>query len=188
MMLRVNGQWGRRLHLAIILLSIAGLSYLLWQGLKANPNYQPPLHKLKALPDFSLPNALCPEQLITPMAWQGQPALIHIWASWCQSCIAEHKMVQQIHQAYDWPIYGVVYQDDMQMVQQWLAHQGNPYQSLVADEQGSLVVALGTLATPEWLVLDAKGVIHLRHLGPLTEKKFKQQFLPLLQHLKQEHL
>ena len=147
-----------------------------------HPESLPSARLNQPLPAFSMPELNNPEQLITATNLTGQPALINIWATWCPSCYAEHRYLNQLAEQ-GVPIYGVNYKDNPAAARQWLQQYGDPYRLNILDQYGRLGLDLGVTGAPETYVIDRTGIIRLRHQGPLDERVWEESFAPLWQQL-----
>lgn len=150
------------------------------KGLKLNPNFLPSQMIQKPFPEFQLRSIEPHSTLKHKQDILGQPALVHIWATWCQICLHEHDDLMAIRQKWQPNMYGVNYKDDPTKVTKWFAAQGQPYDFTLDDRTGSLGVDLGVYGTPETYVIDAQGIILARHVGPISLALFERDFLPLL--------
>ena len=52
----------------------------------------------------------------------------------------------------------------------WLRRWGDPYTLAGSDPNSKAAIALGVTGTPETFIVDEKGVIRYKHVGPLTSK------------------
>lgn len=153
------------------------------KGLTLNPSFLPSQMLDKPFPDFQLRTIEKIESQSTLKYKKdilGQPALVHIWATWCQICLQEHDDLMAIKQKWQPRIYGVNYKDNPTKVAKWLGEKGKPFDFTLDDRTGSLGVDLGVYGTPETYVIDGQGVILARHVGPISLDFFEQKFLPLL--------
>ena len=57
---------------------------------------------------------------------------------------------------------------------QWLKKLGNPYSDVAIDKKGKIAIDWGVYGIPETFVLNTKGIIKFRHVGPVTNKVYKQ--------------
>ncbi len=145
------------------------LAVLLGVGLKLDPHTLPSVLIDKPVPEFSLPSLADESVMLTPKNLnQGKPYLLNVWATWCPSCKHEHPFLLKLAQM-GIPIYGVNYQDDVKAANDLLVRSGNPYIANVADVHGSLILSLGVTGAPETFVVDANGVIKMKHIGVLDQ-------------------
>lgn len=177
--------FSRRSMLALCAIFVV-LIFILWKGLHFNAQHLPSLMGEKKVPQFTLPSITDPLKIITEEDLKGQPALLHIWATWCSVCLQEHSELLTIAKKYPYPIYGMSYKDDFDAVSQWLNSQGNPFKITFLDEKGHLGFELGLYGTPETFIVDASGIIRYRHVGMLTIETFEKQMLPQLKNLSNE--
>jgi cytochrome c biogenesis protein CcmG/thiol:disulfide interchange protein DsbE len=122
----------------------------------------------QAMPTFS-GHRTVDQQAINNETFKGKPYLVNVWASWCSSCVMEHQRWMAYSKAKHIPLIGVVYNDEMTKAQNWLAQQGNPYDGLISDPKGRLVIDLGVYGTPETLLVDGSGIIRKRFIGPISQ-------------------
>ena len=66
----------------------------------------------------------------------------------------------------------------------WLARLGNPYDASLFDGDGRVGIDFGVYGVPETFVIDSKGVVRLKHIGPLTPEVIRDRIEPLLESLK----
>ena len=113
-----------------------------------------------------------------------EPAVINFWASWCVACREEHPLLEQM--SVDLQVFGVNHLDDRDDALRWLDYFGDPYVSSIFDAQGRIGEVLDVEALPVSLVIDAAGVIHYRHLGPLDKKTVETIIQPLVENLRRK--
>lgn len=157
-----------RLLLLLPFLLASALALLYWRGLTFDPNQAPSRLLAKPLPVFTLPNLFNAEQLLQSRDIQG-PALINIWASWCEACRREHAQLLRISRDYGVRVYGIDYQDDSEAARAWLTAQGNPFEWVMLDGASVVAGTLDVFSVPQTYVIDAKGVVRYRHVGEVTQ-------------------
>ena len=159
------------------------LVVLLGVGLTLNPREVPSPLIGKSAPEFSLAQLRFPDQALTRASMAGAPALVNYWATWCVGCREEHPLLMRIANQGGVALYGVNYKDDRQQALAWLSTHGDPYTASGMDPEGATGIDFGVYGLPETFVLDAQGRIAYKHIGPLTEKAWNEQMLPVLQRL-----
>ena len=82
--------------------------------------------------------------------------------------------------------YGLNYKDDIIQAKIYLRDFGDPFASTAVDESGRVSIDWGVYGAPETFIIDKKGIIRHKHIGPLTNKDLDKQILPLIQQLKNE--
>ena len=78
---------------------------------------------------------------------------------------------------------GLNYKDAREDALPWLARNGNPYQLSVYDAAGRIAIDYGVYGVPETYVIDRKGVIRYKHIGPLTPEVAQKKLVPLVKEL-----
>jgi cytochrome c biogenesis protein CcmG/thiol:disulfide interchange protein DsbE len=145
------------------------LVVLLAVGLTLNPRLVPSPLIGKAVPAFELP-LLDGEGVFSEQDLKGQMTLLNVWASWCYACRQEHEVVKQLARS-GLRVVGFNYKDKKQDAQQWLRQLGNPYQVVVADEDGRAAIDWGVYGAPETFLIDAQGIIRHKVIGPVSDQK-----------------
>lgn len=139
----------------------------------------------KPVPEFSIATVEDQSQTLSHTDLKGEVSLVNIWASWCVSCRAEHKLLNEIA-SQGVKIYGINYKDELTDARRWLAAFGNPYVKSAHDITGRAGIDWGVYGTPETFVIDKNGKIRYKHTGPVYKKDMDKKILPLIKELKAE--
>ncbi len=67
--------------------------------------------------------------------------------------------------------------------QRWLANFGNPYDASLSDIDGRVGIDFGVYGVPETFIIDKRGVIRFKHIGPITPEVLRDKIEPLLKQL-----
>jgi cytochrome c biogenesis protein CcmG/thiol:disulfide interchange protein DsbE len=127
-----------------------------------------------AVPDLPLTDFPGGAADFDPETVEG-PYLLNFWASWCPPCIVEHPLLAELaNQGV--PIMGVVYKDEPEDANRFLANLGDPFAALAADEEGRAAFEIGVTGPPETFLVDADGVIRARWRGAITDRVWAQVF------------
>ncbi|MGD2074666.1 MAG: DsbE family thiol:disulfide interchange protein [Gammaproteobacteria bacterium] len=161
------------------------LAALLYKGLALNPREVPSPLVGKTAPEFALPELKNASRQVSHTDFQGKVSLLNVWATWCVSCRAEHPLLMELAQR-GVPIYGLDYKDSREDAQRWLTRFGDPYVANAFDADGRVGIDWGVYGTPETFVIDRRGMIRHKHIGPLTEDAIQHEILPLIEELKGE--
>lgn len=155
----------------------------LFYGLNLNPREVPSPLVGKPAPEFSLPRLHQPEQSFAPKEMAGKVWLLNVWASWCVACRDEHPLLVELSRHKIVPVVGLNYKDQREDALKWLQHFGDPYVMSVSDLDGRVGIDFGVYGVPETFVIDQKGTIRYKHIGPLREDALKEKILPLVERL-----
>ncbi len=156
-------------------------------GLKLDPSKVPSPLIDKPAPQFSLPDLHDREKLVdTAVLREHKVSLFNVWASWCVACRQEHPFLMELARSGDVPIYGLNYKDKRPDAINWLNRLGNPYTASAFDEEGRVGIDWGVYGVPETFVVDSKGVIRYKQIGPLTEQAWQETILPLINQIRAE--
>jgi cytochrome c biogenesis protein CcmG/thiol:disulfide interchange protein DsbE len=161
------------------------LAAFLLRGLWLNPREVPSPLIGKPAPQFTLPKLQADAQFASK-DMLGQVWIFNVWASWCTPCRAEHPLFNQLAAQKLVPIIGLNYKDTPQAAKRWLAELGDPYVFTVADNDGRVGIDYGVYGVPETFVIDKKGVIRHKHIGPVTPEAMQKKIIPLVRELQTE--
>jgi len=164
----------------------AAILLLLWRGLHLHPNQIPSPLIDKPAPTFSLPDLFDAHKKITNKDLAGQVVLVNVWATWCVSCAQEHNALLQLAQTEHVFFLGLNYKDDVAAAKKWLKQYGNPYKIVAVDLDGQAAIDWGVYGTPETFVLDKKGIIRYKQIGPIDTESWENILKPIIEKLRNE--
>jgi cytochrome c biogenesis protein CcmG, thiol:disulfide interchange protein DsbE len=170
----------------IPLIAFLGLLAFLAAGLQLNPREVPSPLVGKPAPEFSLVRLDAPLQLVSPEDMRGKVWLLNVWASWCASCRVEHPILVDLARRGVAPLVGLNYKDKREQGLAWLREHGDPYALSVVDAEGRIGMEYGVVGVPETFVIDRRGIIRLKHSGPVTAELVASTLLPLIGELQRE--
>jgi len=157
---------------------------LLAVGLGLNPREVPSPLIGKPAPAFELPLLHQPDKRFSQKDMLGRVWIMNVWASWCPPCLIEHPVVTQISRSGMAPLVGLNYKDARDEALPWLKRNGDPYRLSVYDAAGRIAIDYGVYGVPETYVIDQRGVIRYKHIGPLTPEVAQKKVAPLVQELR----
>jgi len=113
----------------------------------------------------------------------GQPSVVNFWASWCVPCADEAPLLVELQQ-HGITLYGVNYKDDPIAARRFLGRYGNPFVAVGTDAAGRGAIEWGVYGMPETFVLNGKGEIVFKHVGPISAESIVTKLLPALERAK----
>ena len=162
------------------------LVVLLAVGLRLNPREVPSPLIGKTAPPFELPLLSEPDKKFASKDRLGNVWILNVWASWCVACRDEHPVLLELAKSDAVPLYGLNYKDRREDGLRWLAAYGDPYRLSVVDPEGRIGIDYGVYGVPETYVIDKRGVIRYKQIGPVTREVLAQKILPLVGQLSRE--
>jgi cytochrome c biogenesis protein CcmG, thiol:disulfide interchange protein DsbE len=177
------------LRFALPLLLFAGLGYFLLKGLDKDPRVLPSVMIDKPVPALKLPvlrDAQATSEIWSADNMKGKVWLLNVWGSWCAACVTEHPLLNQLAASKTLPMIGLAWKDAPAAAQGWLDKYGNPFTTVILDQPGRAVIDLGVYGAPESFLIDKKGHIRFKQIGPFTAQNIEQNLLPLVQVLNKE--
>ena len=136
-------------------------------GLHHDPTVQPNALIGKPLPTQALPPLDGGQPVRISGALNGKPGLINVFGSWCGPCAIESPQLLKLQQA-GVRIVGVSWMDKPGDTQAFLQRVGNPF-GLVLAGTDETAVEFGITGAPETFVVDAKGMVVDKRVGPITD-------------------
>jgi cytochrome c biogenesis protein CcmG, thiol:disulfide interchange protein DsbE len=171
------------------LLPVVGFAVLtgfLYVGLSLDPREVPSPLIGKPAPAFDL-FALDNQKRVTPDTFRGQVWVLNVWASWCVSCREEHPLFVDLAKRGELKnLVGLNYKDQSAPAKRWLSDLGNPYVLSVVDAEGRVGIDYGVYGVPETFIIDKRGVIRYKQIGPVNTKAWLEKIKPLLNKLEAE--
>ncbi len=162
------------------------LAVFLLIGLTLNPRQVPSPLIDKPAPVFQLQQLHEPEKTMTSSDNLGKVWLLNVWASWCVACRDEHLLLVQLANSGIVPVYGLNYKDERDTAKQWLKQLGDPYTISIVDPDGRVGIDYGVYGVPETYVIDKKGIIRHKQIGPVTVDSLENKIIPLIIELQRQ--
>jgi len=169
----------------VLFFALAALFYeRLIEG--GNPAEVPSVLINKPVPVFNLPgiDGLTSARGAVPgfsdKDLHGAVSLVNVWGSWCLPCRDEHPVLIDLAKRDGIRIYGLDYKDAAKNARRFMDELGNPYVAVGADESGRVAIDWGVYGVPETFVVNAKGCITHKHVGPLSPQLVELKLLPAI--------
>ena len=161
----------------LVFLGLAGL--LLARLFSGDASVLPSALIGKPVPTFALVPVAGTDKpgLATADLRQGGVTLVNVFASWCVPCREEATQLRDL-QGRGVHIVGIAYKDKAENTRRFLNIVGDPYARIGADESGRTGIDFGVYGVPETYVVDGKGIIQAKIVGPLTDDNIKDTLLP----------
>lgn len=171
----------RAVLFALPLLALVALLSVFAFSINRDPGLVPSVLIDKPAPEFSLPAIA---DLGVPgfdtAALKGEVTVVNVFASWCVPCRAEHPILTALKNVSGVRLFGINQADAPENAKAFLDELGNPYDAVGADNDRRVSIDWGVYGVPETFVVDAKGVITFKHVGPLTPRAVEQEVLPAI--------
>ena len=111
----------------------------------------------------------------------GEVTVVNVFASWCIPCRDEHPLLEALKAETGVRLYGINQNDAPENARAFLAELGNPYDAVGADRDRRVSIDWGVYGVPETFVVDARGIITFKHVGPLTAAAVAEELIPALE-------
>lgn len=178
----------KNIRFTLPLLFLVMIIIFLWHGLPDHPkNISSPLLS-QAAPEFKLPHLSDNKEITSNDDFIGHVTLLNVWATWCHTCAEEHSFLLTLANSEELRMIGLNYKDNNESAKKWLAEKGNPYFYVAIDPSGETGTTWGVHSTPESFIIDKKGVIRYKHIGPMHAGVWEKTIKPLVIQLQNETL
>jgi len=157
---------------AVFFLILLVLFYLLI--IERNPTELPSALLNKNVPKFESESLLKEKRFISSEIFGKEIILVNFFSSWCKPCRDEHHYIKRFSNLKKIKVIGINYKDNFQKAITWLKDSGNPYSDIAVDIDGKIAIDWGVYGIPETFVINSKGIIKYRHVGPIDRKVFKK--------------
>ncbi len=111
----------------------------------------------------------------------GRVTVVNFWASWCAPCTDEHPLLTELGKRTGVPIYGVNYKDQAPNARRFLGRHGNPFAAVGTDTNGRNAIEWGVYGMPETFIVNGRGEIVYKHVGPITAESLEKKLLPVIE-------
>ena len=139
-----------------------------------NPSELPSTLLDKNVPKFETESLLKDEKFISSKEFGNEILLVNFFATWCKPCRDEHSYIKRFSNEKEIKVIGINYKDNPKKAIQWLKELGNPYTDVAVDKSGRIAIDWGVYGIPETFIVNSKGIIKYRHVGPVTKKIYKK--------------
>jgi len=156
--------------LFILILSI--FFYLLI--IERNPLELPSNLLNKNVPNFETESLLKNKNFVSSKEFGNEIVLVNFFATWCKPCRDEHVYIKRFAHEKEIRVIGINYKDNSDNAVDWLKNLGNPYSDIPIDRDGKIAIDWGVYGIPETFIINSKGIIKYRHVGPITKKIYKK--------------
>ncbi len=110
----------------------------------------------------------------------GHVSVVNFWASWCVPCVQEHPLLVALKEQTGVRLYGVNYKDQPAAARRFLGRYGNPFAAVGADANGRAAIEWGVYGMPETFVVNGKGQIVYKHVGPISAEALETRIIPAI--------
>jgi cytochrome c biogenesis protein CcmG, thiol:disulfide interchange protein DsbE len=111
---------------------------------------------------------------------KGEVSVVNFWASWCTPCVQEHPVLVALGERTGVKLYGVNYKDQAANARRFLGRYGNPFTAVGVDGNGRNAIEWGVIAMPETFIVDGKGIVVYKHVGPISPEALETKVIPAI--------
>jgi cytochrome c biogenesis protein CcmG, thiol:disulfide interchange protein DsbE len=169
----------------VYLFPIAGfalLAFFLFKSLwSPEPSLVPSALINKPAPHLVLPALDGRSAAFTPADLAaGHVSVVNVFASWCAPCRTETDQLATLARLPGVALYGLAQKDKPAATRAFLDEVGDPFTRIARDDDGRASIEWGVYGVPETFVVDGKGIIRLKYVGPLSDAVLREQMLPAI--------
>lgn len=168
-----------KLFAIVPFLLFVAIAVFLYRGLQQDPRRMPSMLINKVVPEFSLP-LLLQHGAVTQNIFKNKITVFSVWASWCISCRADEDTLLEMAKDRRIQLIGLDYKDDKSDALRFLKQFGNPFSKTVVDRKGDLAIDLGVYGTPETFIIDRRGRVRYKYVGPISPEVWRETLKPII--------
>jgi thiol-disulfide isomerase/thioredoxin len=102
---------------------------------------------------------------------KGSVVFVNFWASWCPPCIEEMPSIEALFRNLSgkptFKMITILYRDDVDRITKSAKEQGYTL-PIYRDPDGSAAIRFGITGVPETFIIDKKGILRDKVIGPYT--------------------
>jgi cytochrome c biogenesis protein CcmG/thiol:disulfide interchange protein DsbE len=183
-----RGRWPRRAAIASAVLAVGGIIALLTIGLAARDvdrSIDAAIAKgeTEPAPEFTLPVLAAGSAIgradgepLSLRDLRGRPVVLNFWASWCDPCKREARILEAAWQ--EWRgrglvVLGLDVQDLSENALDFIRRYGQTYPH-VRDRGEDAYRAYGLTGVPETFFIDARGRVRVHWIGEISEDQLSE--------------
>ena len=152
----------------ILLIFLSLFSVTFYIGLNKDPSFIPSNLIEKEVPKFTLKKSDLFKSFARDDLLKNNKKIVNFFASWCPPYKIEHPNLLKLSEKVK--IYGIAKKDNDKEIEKWFKKSGNPFEKIGLDLDGSVGINWGVYGLPESFLIDEKGFIIYKHVGPIMEK------------------
>jgi cytochrome c biogenesis protein CcmG/thiol:disulfide interchange protein DsbE len=111
---------------------------------------------------------------------RGGVSVVNFWASWCAPCVQEHPLLVALKERTGVKLYGINYKDQAATARRFLGRYGNPFTAVGVDANGRAAIEWGVTGMPETFIVNGKGEIVYKHIGPISPETLENKIIPMV--------
>ena len=175
-------KWVVRLLPIVAFAVIAGvLFYSLHKARETPPDIVPSALLNRPAPRLVLPALDAQSAAFTPADLAaGHVSVVNVFASWCAPCRTEGAQLETLARLPGVAVYGLTQKDNPAATRAFLDEVGNPFARIARDDDGRASIEWGVYGVPETYVVDGRGIVRLKYVGPLSDDVLAQQLMPAI--------
>ncbi|MBW8709310.1 MAG: DsbE family thiol:disulfide interchange protein [Alphaproteobacteria bacterium] len=162
--------------------AFAVLAFFLFRSLwSPAPDLVPSALLNKPAPRLVLPGLDAQSAAFTPADLAGgHVSVINVFASWCAPCRTETGQLARLSRMPGVALYGLTQKDKPEATRAFLDEVGNPFARIARDDDGRASIEWGVYGVPETYVVDGRGIIRLKYVGPLSDAALARELIPAI--------
>ncbi len=111
---------------------------------------------------------------------RGDVVVVNVWASWCAPCVQEHPLLIELKRSTGVRLLGINNKDPEPGGLRFLTRLGNPFDAVGVDANGRAAIEWGVYGVPETFVVDGRGLVAYKHVGPITPEIMTRLLIPAI--------
>ena len=148
---------------------------IFYKSLDNSNTYTPKIYEKKNIPTFKAKDFNSGIYIDSEMVFvEDIFYIINIWASWCTPCKKEHPFLMELSKDQSTRLIGLNYKDNLDNAKKFINEFGNPYSTILIDNDGTLGIEFGAYGVPETFIVDKDKKIVKKFVGPINKEILKK--------------
>ena len=157
---------------SLIILILLIISFFVFKfALQKEKIYTPKMTDNQIFTDFKVQFLFDEKQINFNKVLTGKNFyLINIWSSWCEPCKDESEYLLELKNNTPIMMIGINYKDKKKNALNFLKLNGDPFEQIFVDKQGTISINFGAYGVPETFLINNDNKVLKKYIGPLNDE------------------
>ena len=157
---------------SLIILVLLIISFFVFKfALQKEKIYSPKMSENQIFTDFEVVELIEEKQINFNKVLFGKKIyLINIWSSWCEPCKDESDKLLELKNDTSIMMIGINYKDKKKNALNFLKLNGDPFEQIFVDKQGTISINFGAYGVPESFLVNDNNKVLKKYIGPLNDE------------------
>ena len=157
---------------SLIILILLLISFFVFKfALQKEKIYSPKMSDSEIFTDFEVVELIEENRIgFNEILFGKKFYLINIWSSWCEPCKDESDKLLELKKNTSMMMIGINYKDKKKNALNFLKLNGDPFDQIFIDKQGTISINFGAYGVPETFLINDDNKVLKKYIGPLNDE------------------